>query len=106
MAETQSPLRSLRANWNSKTKKITLVGGLVAIFYFPRNIGLLIIPIDFHIFQRGSNHQPDNHGELSPEKVGGESLLRHQKSVEKWDEHRHDLGFTNGSRVRGRTATW
>ena len=23
------------------------------IFYFPRNIGLLIIPIDFHIFQRG-----------------------------------------------------
>ena len=36
-----------------------LVGGLVAIFYFPRNIGLLIIPIDFHIFQRGSNHQPE-----------------------------------------------
>ena len=30
-----------------------LVGGLVAIFYFPRNIGLLIIPSDFHIFQRG-----------------------------------------------------
>ena len=27
-------------------------------FYFPINIGLLIIPIDFHIFQRGSNHQP------------------------------------------------
>ena len=23
------------------------------IFYFPRNIGFLIIPIDFHIFQRG-----------------------------------------------------
>ena len=35
-----------------------LVGGLVAIFYFPINIGFLIIPIDFHIFQRGSNHQP------------------------------------------------
>ena len=30
-----------------------LVGGLVAIFYFPINIGLLIIPIDFHIFQKG-----------------------------------------------------
>ena len=30
-----------------------LVGGLVAIFYFPIHIGLLIIPIDFHIFQRG-----------------------------------------------------
>ena len=39
---------------------VYLVGGLVAIFYFPRNIGLLIIPIDFHIFQRGRpNHQPD-----------------------------------------------
>ena len=35
-----------------------LVGGLVAIF-FPINIGLLIIPINFHIFQRGGpNHQP------------------------------------------------
>ena len=30
-----------------------------AIFYFPRNIGKFIIPIDFHIFRRGSNHQPD-----------------------------------------------
>ena len=29
-----------------------LVGGLVAIFFFPY-IGLLILPIDFHIFQRG-----------------------------------------------------
>ena len=28
-------------------------------FIFPY-IGLLIIPIDFHIFQRGSIHQPDN----------------------------------------------
>ena len=41
----------------------SLVGGLVAIFYFPRNIGFLIIPIDFHIFQRGSNHQPVAVGE-------------------------------------------
>ena len=30
-----------------------LVGGLVAIFYFPINIGNVIIPIDVHIFQRG-----------------------------------------------------
>ena len=30
-----------------------LVGGLEHQFFFPRNIGLLIIPIDFHIFQRG-----------------------------------------------------
>ena len=35
-----------------------LVGGLVAIFYFPINIGVIIIPIDVHIFQGGSNHQP------------------------------------------------
>ena len=32
---------------------IYLVGGLVAIFYFPINIGNLIIPNDVHIFQRG-----------------------------------------------------
>ena len=30
-----------------------LVGGLVAIFYFSINIGFIIIPIDFHMFQRG-----------------------------------------------------
>ena len=30
-----------------------LVGGLVALFYFPINIGNVIIPIDFYIFQRG-----------------------------------------------------
>ena len=30
-----------------------LVGGLVAIFYFPINIGSLIIPIDELIFFRG-----------------------------------------------------
>ena len=37
-----------------------LVGGLVAIFgIFPEILGT-IIPIDFHIFQSGSNHQPDH----------------------------------------------
>ena len=35
-----------------------LVGGLEHQWYFPINIGNLIIPIDVHIFQRGSNHQP------------------------------------------------
>ena len=28
-------------------------------FYFPILIGNFIIPIDFHILQRGSKHQPD-----------------------------------------------
>ena len=28
------------------------------MFYFPRNSGNVIIPIDVHIFQRRSNHQP------------------------------------------------
>ena len=38
---------------------LSLVGGLVAIFWiFPEILGI-IIPIDVHIFQRGSNHQPD-----------------------------------------------
>ena len=37
-----------------------LVGGLVAMFYFPINIGLLIIPIDELLFFRGVAlaHQP------------------------------------------------
>ena len=41
-----------------------LVRGLVAIFgIFPEILGI-IIPIDFHIFQRGSNHQPGNNYSL------------------------------------------
>ena len=39
-------------NWfisNLATAIIRIFGGLVAIFYFPINIGLLIIPIDVHI---------------------------------------------------------
>ena len=35
-----------------------LVGGLVAIFYFPINIGNFIIPIDELIFFRGVGRQP------------------------------------------------
>ena len=37
---------------------IYLVGGLVAIFYFPINIGFLIIPIDELIFFRGVAQPP------------------------------------------------
>ena len=33
-------------------------------FIFPY-IGNVIIPTDFHIFQRGSNHQPEYHGFFS-----------------------------------------
>ena len=37
-----------------------LVGGLVAMNFIVPYLGFLIIPIDFHIFQRGGpNHQPD-----------------------------------------------
>ena len=35
-----------------------LVGGLDAIFYFPINIGFLIIPIDELIFSRGVAQPP------------------------------------------------
>ena len=35
-----------------------LVGGLVAIFYFPINIGLFIIPIDYYFSEGWPNHQP------------------------------------------------
>ena len=38
-----------------------LDGGLVAIFYFPINIGLLIIPIDELIFFRGVAQPPTSH---------------------------------------------
>ena len=48
--------RRLSGDWVARLWKLVpgeiLVGGLVAIFHFPRNIGFLIIPIDFHIFQR------------------------------------------------------
>ena len=37
-----------------------MVGG--NIFYFPfHNIWDVILPIDFHIFQDGENHQPEYH---------------------------------------------
>ena len=56
-----------------------MVGGLVAIFYVPINIGNVIIPIDFHIFQRGSNHQPENmvqtHGSEHQRGFGCASLV-------------------------------
>ena len=41
-------------------EKSSLVGGLVAIFYFPIQLGISIIPIDEIIFFRGvaKNHQP------------------------------------------------
>ena len=45
-----------KAMWN--TWKIYLVGGLVAIWIIFPYIGNVIIPIDLHIFQRGSKHQP------------------------------------------------
>ena len=41
---------------------IFLVGGLVAIFYFPINIGFLIIPIDEVIFFRGVAQPPTSFG--------------------------------------------
>ena len=37
---------------------VKLVGGLDHFLYF-HELGIMI-PADFHIFQRGSNHQPEN----------------------------------------------
>ena len=54
---------SLGHRWNHTIFPVSeLVGGLVAIFYFPRNIGNVIIPIDFHIFQRGGEKPPTSGG--------------------------------------------
>ena len=51
----QAHMMNTKKNWSLTPKSVgitKLVGGLVAIFYFPY-VGCLIIPIDFHIFQRG-----------------------------------------------------
>ena len=51
-----STILDIQANgWtiNYKLLYSYLVGGLEHQFYFPINIGCLIIPTDFHIFQRG-----------------------------------------------------
>ena len=45
-------------SWVCISMGISLVGGLEHFFIFP-HIGKIIIPIDFHIFQWGSSHQPD-----------------------------------------------
>jgi hypothetical protein len=42
----------------TKVKNMNLFGGLEHYFYDFPYIGNVIIPTDFHIFQRGSNHQP------------------------------------------------
>ena len=51
-------------------------------FYFPINIGLLIIPIDGLIFFRGvaKNHQPDDVWWLSMEVW----MIQHEKNVDVW----------------------
>ena len=49
--------RSVEVPWE-KPWESDLVGGLVAIFFIFPYLGNFIIPIDFHLFQRGSNHQP------------------------------------------------
>ena len=41
-----------------------LVGGLVAMFYFPINIGNLIIPVDELIFFRGVAQPPTRFGSI------------------------------------------
>jgi hypothetical protein len=36
-----------------------LAAGFKHDCYFPFSIWVVILPVDFHIFQDGSNHQPD-----------------------------------------------
>ena len=51
----QTRWKTKDGGWKSP-KVQWLVGGLVAIFFL--HILGIVIPTDFHIFQRGSNHQP------------------------------------------------
>jgi hypothetical protein len=54
------PFRTDFPNNHTLIRRLILVGGLEHDLFFPY-IGMnVIIPTDFHIFQRGSNHQPDN----------------------------------------------
>ena len=48
----------LKKNHHQTTKVPWLIGGLEHEFYFPFHIWDVILLIDFHIFQRGWNHQP------------------------------------------------
>ena len=52
-----------KPNWNFGYESVLLVGGLEHFLFF--HISGVLIPTDFHIFQRGRlNHQPDlvSHG--------------------------------------------
>ena len=54
----QSSQPHLSMGCSATLPRIWLVVWLPSMNYFPRNIGNVIIPTDFHIFQRGWNHQP------------------------------------------------
>ena len=47
---------------NSPNAKKKIPKQFPTLFYFPRNIGSLIIPIDVHIFQRGGQKPPTRDG--------------------------------------------
>ena len=51
-------LEETRLEWSIIVSQLSLVGGLVAIFYCPINLGNLIIPIDELIFFRGVAQPP------------------------------------------------
>ena len=84
---------------------MNLVGGLVAMFYFPIQLGI-IIPIDVHIFRRGSNHQPDIMFPFSSS-LAPPLALSHPPWVFTGDEesHRHPAGSLGGPRRASRRRT-
>ena len=82
--ESLSPIRSwfnatksceipMKISWNPYEILITRYSGwwFGTCFTFPY-IGNVIIPIDFHIFRRGSNHQPDKI--LNPHEIGSQTM--------------------------------
>ena len=77
--------------WGSMGRmgNMSLVGGLEHEFYFPINIGLLIIPIDFHIFQRGG---PTTNQESWG---GGGNWVRFRKKIQKSREFRKKIEAMN-----------
>ena len=54
----------------------------------------IIIPIDFHIFQRGSNHQPDGNSPMKP-------IIDFPKSALKLREAPPEASAKGGAEERG-----
>ena len=79
-----------------------LVGGLVAIFYVPRNIGNFIIPIDELIFFRGVAQPPTRNDDYSSMIIWGFPKMEvAQNDLFMFGEILLEWMMTGGNRISG-----